>query len=222
MIPFIDFHTHHIRRAEQIVQILNIFPREEVPENSFFSAGIHPWYAADVSDKEWQLLEEKLNHPACLAIGEAGLDKMKKYLSFYEEQKKVFLRQIHLADKMQKPLVIHCVRCYDDLFRYLELLEVPVIIHGYSKSPELAGRLLKIPGLYLSFGHLLLNSASHAYKSFLQIDLNRALLETDDKPILIEDIYKQAAQIKKLDIEKIKQQMADNFRQIFKKSVILP
>ncbi len=57
--------------------IWNVEPAVFSPiEGNYYSVGIHPWKAGAVREEEWRLLREAAEHPAVLAIGEAGLDKL--------------------------------------------------------------------------------------------------------------------------------------------------
>ena len=72
----LDIHSHY---AAPIVgeSIWNVEPAVFSPiEGNYYSVGIHPWKAGAVREEEWRLLREAAEHPAVLAIGEAGLDKL--------------------------------------------------------------------------------------------------------------------------------------------------
>ena len=98
-----NFHHHSCENFG----IYNLDFNEKIPE-SIFSAGIHP---KDIlEDFEFQLswLKKTAENKKCVAIGECGLDRLAdKNLQI---QKEVFTRQIYLANDLQKPLIIHCVR----------------------------------------------------------------------------------------------------------------
>lgn len=72
----LDIHSHY---AAPIAgeSIWNVEPAVFSPiEGNYYSVGIHPWKAGAVREEEWRLLREAVEHPAVLAIGEAGLDKL--------------------------------------------------------------------------------------------------------------------------------------------------
>lgn len=72
----LDIHSHY---AAPIAgeSIWNVEPAVFSPiEGIIILDGIHPWKAGAVREEEWRLLREAAEHPAVLAIGEAGLDKL--------------------------------------------------------------------------------------------------------------------------------------------------
>ena len=87
--------------------------------------------------------------PRVVAVGEAGLDAVRGGDAAIQED--VFVRQALLAEKVEKPLVVHCVRRYG---RILELHKAISprqlwIIHGFRGKPELA-RQLSAAGIGIS------------------------------------------------------------------------
>ncbi len=219
MKPIIDFHTHRKAQEPGTIDIVHLNPDEIPVDNRFFSCGIHPWQAPKADESVWKSLEDNLKHPQCIAVGETGLDKMKPFQAFYTRQKDIFEKHIRLAHQWQKPVIIHCVRCYDELLPYLKRINVPVIIHGYSKSFDLARTLVRYPRVYLSFGHLILNENTRAFDAFIRLPLDKTVLETDDRSVSIKEIYEKAASAKNIPIEDVIRQMHRNFTTIFKKSL---
>ena len=92
------------------------------------SVGIHPWHAS-----EWQIehLDELATDPRVVAIGEAGFDTLRGPSA--EIQTRIFRHQALLAERLGKPLIIHCVKAWDALLEQQRLLrpETPWIIHGF-------------------------------------------------------------------------------------------
>ena len=74
-------------------------------------------------------------------------------------QTEVFEKQIALAEKYRKPLVLHLVAAYQELIAIHKKrpIKVPVILHGFSKNEQTAKALLDC-GFYLSFGKYLLRN----------------------------------------------------------------
>ncbi|MDP5094220.1 MAG: TatD family hydrolase, partial [Polaribacter sp.] len=72
---FFDIHTHSTSILNQVFAIQNRYPTSN-DFSSPFSIGLHPWFLKkETSENEILLLEQKLQHPKCFAIGECGLDK---------------------------------------------------------------------------------------------------------------------------------------------------
>ena len=89
-------------------------------------------------------------HPESIAIGEAGFDKLRGPSP--ELQRKVFEEQVAISEELKKPVVIHCVRAWDELLAVHKKLKpkMPWLIHGFRGNTELAAQLLS-KGMYLSF-----------------------------------------------------------------------
>lgn len=153
----LDVHTHNLW-APAGKAIINL-PEEallspgdfSLREGCLYSVGIHPWWTAQKMDAYYYGLQLWSMHPQVVAIGECGLDKLRGgSLDFQEE---VFLRHLRLANELNKPVIIHCVRAFDRLLR-LHREVSPLrerIVHGFRGKPALAQQLLAA-GFYLSFG----------------------------------------------------------------------
>lgn len=83
-------------------------------------------------------IENIASRNTLVAIGECGLDKVCK--TDFVLQQEVFAAHIILANKLKKPLVLHCVKAYDEIIKMLSLHKnlVHVIFHGFNKNPLLA------------------------------------------------------------------------------------
>ena len=79
--PFVNIHTHIAEPETNLIQIVNLDLERVCPEQGYYSYGIHPWTVDNADfqiEKAFSLLEERLQLPNVLALGEAGLDKMHK------------------------------------------------------------------------------------------------------------------------------------------------
>jgi TatD DNase family protein len=211
----IDLHTHQ-QKTGAFVQILNQFAQDlPLPgDDHFYSAGIHPWHIGTVDqDKCLKLLEEAAHRRNLLAIGECGLDKAID--TDFAVQEDCFRKQIGIAEKYNKPLIIHCVRSYNELIRIkLETKStVPWIIHGFQAKLPTLFQLIR-HGFYFSVGEKLL--LNHLKSEIIStIPTYRLFLETDDSDRSIRNIYLLAAQILKTDEEALAERIALNFKNLF-------
>ncbi|ESU19215.1 TatD-related DNase [Flavobacterium cauense R2A-7] len=206
-----NIHTHKSTNQDNVLEIVNQYPNEFDDSVTYFSIGIHPWYIdVDRVDEYLQIIDEKLQLKNCLALGECGLDK--RIETPLEIQTEIFEKQLHLAVKHQKPVVLHCVSAYQEVIEIKKRLniEVPMIIHGFSKNWQVAKSLLD-NGFYLSFGKYLLRNPELS-TVFEQVPNNRFFLETDTIEEGINDVYIKAASIKNIDVEQI---IEDNFKLVF-------
>ncbi len=212
---YIDIHTHRPRKDENI-QITNVFAQDLMHDNPnyFFSAGLHPWHISEVNPEQcFESIEASIANKNMLAIGECGLDRHIK-LDF-ALQEKYFSKQINLADKHSKPLIIHCVRAYPDLIKLKKEFrsEVPWILHGFNGNFETTQSLLK-HGFYFSFGEPMLKDQTK-HDIFRSIPTNRFFLETDDHEISIQKIYLFATEILRIDEELLGEVLINNFKTLF-------
>lgn len=181
--------------------------------STFYSAGIHPWYISAL-DVQFRVLSELATNPNCLAIGECGLDKLCS--TPFELQVEVFKSQVYLAAKTQKPLIIHCVKAFDELIKIKKafIIDIPWVIHGFNQKTEIARQLLA-QGFYFSLGKALLNPESNASKWLQNLPIERLLLETDDAEIPIEQIYKVAASAINLSESELVSNLQLNCKSVF-------
>ena len=199
---FFDFHHH---KSNNSYGIYNLHQEEILPEN-YFSIGIHP---KDI-DGNWQENLEKVKEISqqqnCAAIGECGLDAL---INIDENlQKKVFEAQILWANEINKPMIIHCVKRFQELIPFQKLAKVPLIIHGFNKKKALADEMLK-HGFYLSFGKSVLHNVSlqAIVKDF---PLEKMFLETDDADFDIAELYQKVAELKEISLGKLQKQISNN------------
>lgn len=199
---FFDFHHH---KSNNSYGIYNLDLGENFSEGNF-SVGIHP---KDI-DENWEENLEKIKEISlqnnCLTIGECGLDAL---IEIDENlQKKVFEMQILWANEINKSVIIHCVKRFQELIPFQKLAKVPLIIHGFNKKKSVAEEMLK-HGFYLSFGKSVLQNLSlqAIVKDF---PLEKMFLETDDADFDIENLYQKVAEIKGISLEKLQEQISKN------------
>jgi len=210
---YIDIHTHSLKKSDAI-QLFNQ-PIEEKFQSNLCSIGIHPWHI-DIANDTMQLmqLETHLKNKDVIALGECGLDKLIDLPIATQEA--VFKAQIVLAENYNKPLIIHCVKAFDDLLRIRKEMKisVPMIIHGYNNNKEIALQLLK-SGCYFSFGKALFDTNSNASQVISQIPSDKLFLETDAADTTIENIYAAASSILNLEMDALKKIISINFKNVF-------
>ena len=212
---FIDIHTHQQNRAENVFTIQNKYPTS-VDFSKPFSIGIHPWFIKKESlQNELLLIEEKLQDKNCFALGECGLDKISE--TDLTLQKIVFKKQLELSEKYKKPLLIHCVKAYQELIEIKKEMKPTQtwVLHGFHKNSQVAESLLK-NGVILSFGAGIINRKKLQEVVF-NIPISSILLETDTAEISIEKVYQKMAAIKNISLEELKSEIKQNFKSIFKK-----
>lgn len=206
-----NLHTHKSSATENVLEIVNQYPNEFDTAANYFSIGIHPWHInVDRVDADLATIEAKLQEQNCLALGECGLDK--RIETSLEIQTEIFEKQLILAKKYKKPVILHCVSAYQEVIEIKMRLkiEVPMIIHGFSKNRQVAQSLID-NGFYLSFGKYLLRNPELA-SVFKNVPNDKFFLETDTIEETIFEVYVKASEIKNINIEI---QVEENFLRVF-------
>ena len=151
-------------------------------ENIYAAIGVHPHEASSYNDEVENRLIELSKNKKVVAIGEIGLDY------YYDNsprdvQKEVFKRQIELAAKLKKNIVIHSRDAAKDTFDILkeahEKYDFTALIHCFSQSVDMMKEYLKM-GDYLALGGAVTFKNAKTPKEVAKaVDLDRLLLETD-------------------------------------------
>jgi TatD DNase family protein len=211
---FYNLHTHSYTNCSETLELVNQYPWEFNSSIPCYSIGIHPWYIDETRlENDLNVIEEKLLLPECLALGECGLDN--RIEISMDLQVLVLERQIMIAQRHNKPLVLHLVGAYQELITLKKKwnITVPVIIHGFSKNKQLAKQLID-SGFYLSFGKYLLRNPDLG-KVLKSIPNDRFFLETDTIEESLKDVYQLAAIYKEQSFEDIKKQVHLNWNHVF-------
>ena len=217
-LPFIDIHTHHVHKRNAVVQVLNLMPGDPIPAftgRNFYSAGLHPWklLSAEENNNRLLMLEDALEFDQVIFLGECGLDKATD--TDYKEQLRVFKAQAFMAEEYQKPLIIHCVKSWNEVFEIYRTNppSVPWIFHGYNGSPELIKQYFR-NNIWFSFGEWLLKEHTKTIESLKILPIERVFFETDEFEGSVEMVYEKAAAILELPLESLKESIWENFNRI--------
>ena len=196
---FVDIHTHNKSKYPSIRNLT--FPEAErifnSSEKGLFSVGFHPWFVNEYTPEIISKLDNWSKDNRFFAIGECGLDKNSKVT--LEKQFQVFKLQILLSEEIKKPLIIHCVGCFNELLEIKKELNPTElwIIHGFRGKPELAIQVLK-SGCALSFGE------HFNIESVRITPVDKLFVETDESSMSIEAIYRQISDAKQCDRDQLK------------------
>jgi len=215
---FFNLHTHKYTQLNNVLELVNQYPKDFDESIPYYSIGIHPWYIDEQGlDNDLAIIERKSKENNCLAICECGLDK--RIEMPFDLQQLVFEKQLLLAQKYCKPVVIHCVAAFEEVIAIKKRLNitVPLIIHGFSKSEQLAKQLVD-NGFYLSFGKYLLRNPE-LESVFTAVPEDRFFLETDTIDENIEQVYELAAKYSNCTLGNIQEKIKTNFQAVFKISL---
>lgn len=213
---YIDFHSHTlIHRETQDIKVVLAHEFGHPAPTQIHTLGRHPWFVERMlNNVELGSFQKELMKENCIGLGEIGLDKLKG--PEFELQLHVFEQLLELNRSINKPVILHCVKAFDELMRIKQ--KFPEIqfwcVHGFNKSPQLALQLIN-QGFYLSMNPG--NKPSERYKKLLKnITLDIFFLETDDHSELsIDEIYLNAAKMLEIDLPELQEQVKSNFNSFF-------
>ena len=205
----INIHTHKVSTLEKnadTIEIVNhIINTSSVEfQGKYVSLGIHPWYINN-PDEQLRILEEQLaSNPNIIAVGEAGLDKLRG--CDLDIQCDIFEKQALFAEQYSKPLIIHCVKAFDELLALKKRIKpsVPWIVHGFRGNHIQAQQLVK-NSLILSFGPMFNHQALKAVWNDV------FFLETDDNDTTITEVYKFVALAMDVSIDDLEKEIEKKF-----------
>ena len=211
---YYNVHTHPHTHDNDVLFIENLYKNfDQDIQGRQVSMGLHPWYLnADTLEKELESLRSNISRPEVLAVGECGLDKLSN--TDWSLQLQAFQKQIGLAEEINKPLIIHCVKAFNDVLALLKHVKVPVIFHGINNKLSIIQPVIEA-SYYLSFGKSLLGYNDAILNTFQETPLEQVFLETDDADVDIKEIYKSAARIKDISEKEILLQIEKNFLNLF-------
>lgn len=189
--------------------------------------GFHPTELDDFNDEYFEFLENNISNPKIVAIGEIGLDY------YYDntdknKQKEIFKRQLDIANKYSKPIIVHSRNSIQDTYNILKEYNLFGSIHCFSGSVEMAREFIKI-GYKLGIGGIITyKNAKNIREVVKNIDLSYILLETDspyltpspyrgknNSPEYIPLIASTIADIKNISINDVSEVTTANAEEIF-------
>lgn len=202
----------------------------EKHDHLFVCVGVHPTYDEPNLDK----LEELVKHPKVVGIGECGLDFFRGTKEeMWEKQKALFEKQIDLAVKYEKPLMIHARSAYKELAEILGEKKKQVgdklmaNMHFYAGSLEDTKKFLDLDFTF-SFSGVI--TFARDYDDVVRyIPLSNILSETDspyaapipfrgkrNNPRFVSEVVTSLARIREEDEDEIRKTVFENAVRVFK------
>ena len=175
------------------------------------SIGLHPWHIDEGrTAQSCSNLIPWLKQPQVWLVGEAGIDRLRG--GNIELQMEVFETQARLASEMKKPLIVHCVKAFDEVIHLhkTRFPHEPWVIHAFRGKPEQARQLLR-EGFFLSFGE-------HSNDEALRLcPPDRLFIESDESTIGIDTLYARAAMLRGIGAEELKKQVNRNIKSLIQR-----
>lgn len=157
---------------KEVLELINKY------DNVYGTLGIHPQEIDNITSDSFKLIEENLNNPKIVAIGEIGLDYywVKDNM---DKQKEIFKYQLKLATKYNKPIVVHSREAIQDTFDILKKYNLKGSIHCFSSSLEMAKEFIKLGYKIGVGGTLTFKNSKKLQEIVKELNLKDILLETD-------------------------------------------
>ena len=165
-------------------EVLNLVKKYDIV---YGALGIQPQEVNNCNDNDILFIDKHINDDKIIAIGEIGLDY--HYECDRELQKKYFIKQLELANKYNKPVIIHSRDCINETYNILKEYNVKGIMHCYSGSVEMACKFNQIGFLIGIGGIATFKNAVKVIEVIKNIDLEYIVLETDS-PYLSPEPYR--------------------------------
>ena len=180
-------------------------------------------------EEDFEFIEKHVTDDKIIAIGEVGLDY---HYNDYDKNKQIsiFKRQIEIANKYHKPVIVHSRDSIQDTYNILKDMNAKGILHCYSGSLEMAREFIKV-GFCLGIGGICtFKNANNIVRVIKEIPLEYIVLETDspylapepyrglkNEPMYIPIIAKKIADIKGVDTKDVMMVTTGVVRRIFDK-----
>lgn len=194
----------------------------------YITIGYHPEEVLNIQEDDFNVLENVIinNREKVVGIGEIGLDYHYDNSDYIKEkQKKLFIRQIKLAEKYNLPVVIHSRDATLDTYNILKEFKVKGVIHCFSGSLEVAKMYIKL-GFKLGIGGVVTFKNSKLFEVVKELSSKDFILETDspylspirgekNEPKNIPLIAEFISSVRGVSIEKVQTDTTNNVKEIF-------
>lgn len=205
-----------LKTNKEVIELVNKY------DSVYGTLGIHPEEIENFKESDLKFIEDNLNNKKIVGIGEIGLDyywvKDNK-----EQQKELFIKQLDIAKKYNKAVIVHSREAIQDTYDILKKYNLKGSIHCFNSSLEMAREFIKI-GYKIGVGGVLTFKNSKKLQEIVKdIDLKDILLETDspyltpepyrgqkNKPSNVYYVALKLAELKNLSIEDIINQTGEN------------
>lgn len=195
--------------------------------NVYGTLGIHPEEIGNITKDSFKFIENNLNNKKIVAIGEIGLDYYWTKDNI-DKQKEVFEYQLKLAEKYDKPVVVHSRDSIQDTYNILKKYKLKGTIHCFNSSLEMAKEFIKL-GYKIGVGGVVTFKNSKKLQEIVkELDLKDILLETDspyltpepfrgkrNNPSNVYYVAQKISELKSISIEEVLNKTYENAKQQF-------
>ncbi len=218
---------------------------KKYPEGVFAAVGLHPIHTKGKKIKEeinawrnereaeefdYEAYKKLAQEPKVVAIGEMGLDYYHLDKGQEEEQKILqkenFLKQLKLAQELNKPVIVHCREAHNDLIEILKNYKLAGVLHSFSGRWSQAQEYLEM-GFYLGFNGIITFARDYD-RVVAEAPLERLLVETDcpyltpipyrgkrNEPLYVKYVAEKIAELRGINFEEVAGVTTRNARELF-------
>lgn len=201
----------NMQTNKRVLELVNKY------NNIYGTIGVHPEEINDNFAENLKFIEKNLDNPKIVGIGEIGLDY---YWNKNNKQQQVdaFIKQIDLAKKYNKPIVIHSREAIEETYNILRdnLGPIKATLHCYSSTLDMAKKFLKLGVNFGVGGVVTFKNSTKLQEVVKGLDIENFMLETDspyltpepfrgkkNEPYNIIYVAKKIAEIKDMPLEKV-------------------
>ena len=168
-----------------------VYPNLRSISGIYHAVGVAPSEVTNPGSNWISTIEKSLSLPRVVAVGEAGLDYYKQF-GDKRSQIELFITQLEIAQKHNKPIIVHNREAGNDVYDILSerLPDAGAILHCYSENAAFAKKCLD-KNIWFSFaGNLTYRNARNLHETVMNIPVERILLETES-PFMIPAEYRE-------------------------------
>lgn len=203
--------------------------------NVYFAVGLHPEDINNLNDESINKIEVLVNDKKCVAIGEIGLD----YHYFEDEnvraqsiapQKDLFIKQLDLAAKYDKPVIIHTRDAGEDVLDILNNYKnLKFVVHCFSENIEFAKKVIDMGGMISFTGLITFKNVDKKILDVISsVSIDKIMIETDgpyltpqqfrgqlNKPEYVGFVAEKIAEIKNMSLKEVEHITTVNANKFF-------
>lgn len=206
----------------EVLKLIDEYP------NMYGAIGIHPEDVDTVNNDDIEFIRNNVSNEKIVAIGEIGLDYYYRKDN-KEEQKKLFERQLEIAQELDIPVIVHSRDATEDTINILKKYNVRGTIHSFTGSLEVAKIYIKM-GFLLGVNGVITFKSAKIKDVIKEVGLDNIILETDspyltpepfrgtkNNPSHVLEIAKFVADLYNVSLEELASYTNENIKRMYKK-----
>ena len=211
---------YDIKSSNQAISLANKY------NNVYATVGFHPHECNNIKEEHYNLFDKWFANPKVVGLGEIGLDYYYD-LDYKDKQILMFERQINIAIKYNKPIVIHNREASEDIYNILNKYNIKGILHCFNDDLEYASKFIDL-GLLLGIGGIVTFKNNKLAEILKDISVDNIVFETDspylaptpfrgkkNTPLYLPYIIKEVSKIKDIEYDILISRTTNNAVRVF-------